>query len=1683
MKKLVSVLLSLFLVLPTITSYAGSPVREYYGDQDETADNYETVISDAFGLSAALPVDLTERLAVTPPNVGNQNFQDILTYFPELYCPITERTQASFSLAHPYLINEVVWVEVPIDSLSTGNNIQHYERGNRDLIAIRITRQRQADPHHPHIGNEANAESLVRLPVLMVSSPYRNNNIPGLEWLQNQVINVADDRFARGGGSRYGLAPYHPDAPFGAPNLRNNPDTSNLHYDNIRWRGLSLFDWPWSDDAHPDHFYNIPASRGARPLAMANHFGGAGLTVAGHAPGAAVPAAGFNNYMFTRGFAVITTGMSGHRWSNPVGDQVEGPFSTGMSTTGEVSRKLAAVAVTAWLNGEARAYTCPAANHEVVAYWANGDVIMTGTSYDGTTAYAAASSGFTRSTGDGYTLNGLPRDGRGGIRAIFPIAGIGAMYEYHRRHGAQYTPEAGLSDEAEQLGRSTQSLWFSPHFQPGQPDREAAEHVWVNIVRAENDQDSGNYNTWWDHNNFFRDLQPAVDAGIGILSQQGFDDLNVAITNNEPVHWAMHQLGGYHKQILHLHGHTNVWGWGTGRALEIAHAWVDYFVYGINGSFQQNFYANHAASGSARSLFDIEAVVACNVTGDAMFYSQWPPLPTDGHTYQGANPNGSRFDSMRRYYLGQNPTGTGGLLLENYNSGDTLNFVDCPRFREFFEPTGQRNPADPFFSASWGMRDAHTGGWSNTLMTWWEKEAWFTNAWESAMLFPTSTPYFRTGTAGNLRGFPAFQGVRLHVDLNETEILDHTDHRLSFVSAPIGPGGVTLAGVPRITLDIAADQHIGYISAMIVDIGPEPVSRAWVTSNQADYQIPSADNNNLFGAWARWRYNFNQAHTNQAHVVSRSSVNLENPNPPNRPIELPGSIPNPAPRVHGQPGVTYIDTDITINTGMYPPFTWQTTTITPGEFNSYTFTLEPIHFTFREGHRLAVVVYATDMKSLPRTDSATNFELQLGEGTFIYLPLLTELDTFSDDDVDNANLFLNDHSDALALTLANAGDTAVPYLTAVTYPIEDIDYENMDADEYDENGGMYEYTDDPDDFAGPAAADVDDENITDTALVNAARAALDSLSTNAQLLLFNEAALLDRLNALLAAEPSAIGAVQAFLDDHAEILSHDIVSVGWYDDWKIGWHDVGSNGDIIAHNNYIYRMVNNDAILDVVRPNIGLINDARNAITALDPDARALLNTESALLDSLLYHALAVEFRAEFHDVLWRNDLNGTADGGRGYQIRPHVDGSNYMLVRPRAQAAIAAWNDLPFPVRDLLGDVRNAAGVSQAHAQAGHQTNPIIRLNGILNRANRASAEIHSLVNIQGRPETFIAGYGQSVTAPNEVRIFGGAGNVPATGFLALTVAAAVPYAQTAITTDNINVESNATVRMFSDAAFTNVVNSINLTPGAATPVRVEVAGTHGTIRYTLNITRQNNNAELVTFAGQMVNATAEPNPGIYCPIRREYIETLYTASITVPTTMDAIRGEQAMAIAGVNVTSQTARTLSPGAVARIFAAPETRDEAPDILAFTSEIVGSRYIPLEPGVSTPVYVRVRSQAFSRTTGYLGVNYYRIMVTRERPTFELGGVQTTMVEVTPTITTDNFISNRETARNSRVWALTFNVNGLDANGNEVVYRHTIYLQGSNANMRGTYELEGIFIVNYDIRNNGATAARLQIIPK
>ena len=88
--------------------------------------------------------------------------------------------------------------------------------------------------------------------------------------------------------------------------------------------------------------------------------------------------------------------------------------------------------------------------------------------------------------------------------------------------------------------------------------------------------------------------------------------------------------------------------------------------------------------------------------------------------------------------------------------------------------------------------------------------------------------------------------------------------------------------------------------------------------------------------------------------------------------------------------------------------------------------------------------------------------------------------------------------------------------------------------------------------------------------------------------------------------------------------------------------------------------------------------------------------------------------------------------------------------------------------------------------------------------------------------------------------------------------------------------------------------------------------------------------------------------------------------------------------------------------------------------------------------------------------------------------------------VSAVTTAKDFISMVETAKNSRIWVLTFNVTLTYSDGTKEVVRYSISLNGNNANQDGKYkfadghDLAGYTLV-YDIKGNGSNIKDFKLI--
>ena len=108
-------------------------------------------------------------------------------------------------------------------------------------------------------------------------------------------------------------------------------------------------------------------------------------------------------------------------------------LSQGCPTVGGDNESLAPKAVIDWLNGRAPGYTTIDGDEEVKASWCTGKVGMTGTSYNGTLALAAATTGVE------------------GLEAIIPIAPNTSYYHYYRSNGLIRHPGGYMGEDIDVL--------------------------------------------------------------------------------------------------------------------------------------------------------------------------------------------------------------------------------------------------------------------------------------------------------------------------------------------------------------------------------------------------------------------------------------------------------------------------------------------------------------------------------------------------------------------------------------------------------------------------------------------------------------------------------------------------------------------------------------------------------------------------------------------------------------------------------------------------------------------------------------------------------------------------------------------------------------------------------------------------------------------------------------------------------------------------------------------------------------------------------------------------------------------------------------------------------------------------------------------------------------------------------
>lgn len=258
-----------------------------------------------------------------------------------------------------------------------------------------------------------------------------------------------------------------------------------------------------------------------------------------------------NDYFLARGFAVVYAAGIGTKDSD------------GVRTTGDPEETTSTIAIIEWLAGNRVAFTNKTGNIAIKADWSNQKVAMTGRSYLGTLATAAATTGVE------------------GLKTVISEAAISSWYDYYRDGGLVIAPGGFPGEDADVLAEET----FSRRLQAG--DFHKIKATWekqLAQITAEQDRETGNYNTFWDARNYRKNMK---NIKADVLLVHGLNDWNVKPRNVEKL-WrgiANNQINK--KLILHQGQHIYINAFRSIDYTDIINLWLTYELLDVNNQAPQ----------------------------------------------------------------------------------------------------------------------------------------------------------------------------------------------------------------------------------------------------------------------------------------------------------------------------------------------------------------------------------------------------------------------------------------------------------------------------------------------------------------------------------------------------------------------------------------------------------------------------------------------------------------------------------------------------------------------------------------------------------------------------------------------------------------------------------------------------------------------------------------------------------------------------------------------------------------------------------------------------------------------------------------------------------------------------------------------------------------------------------------
>lgn len=258
-----------------------------------------------------------------------------------------------------------------------------------------------------------------------------------------------------------------------------------------------------------------------------------------------------NNYFLARGFAVVYMAGIGTKDSN------------GLRTTGDPDETISTVSVIKWLTGQLPAFTNRTDNIEIKAWWSNKKVAMTGRSYLGTLATAAATTG-------------VP-----GLKTVISEAAISSWYDYYRDGGLVIAPDGFPGEDADVLAEET----FSRRLQPG--DFHNVKQIWnqqIKDIQIGEDRNTGNYNRFWDARNYHKNFK---NIKADVFMVHGLNDWNVKPRNVERLWNGIKDNGVTEKIILHQGQHIYINAFRSIDYNDIINLWLTHELLGVDNQAKE----------------------------------------------------------------------------------------------------------------------------------------------------------------------------------------------------------------------------------------------------------------------------------------------------------------------------------------------------------------------------------------------------------------------------------------------------------------------------------------------------------------------------------------------------------------------------------------------------------------------------------------------------------------------------------------------------------------------------------------------------------------------------------------------------------------------------------------------------------------------------------------------------------------------------------------------------------------------------------------------------------------------------------------------------------------------------------------------------------------------------------------